>query len=94
LYRYNIKAKIPLNNEHTPKEQKTGMKNWSHWGKGTYGMGIIKEGSKEGECAWCTFYTRLNIDSIPLCLFGWGFIKNCTGLGGGWALVFFCQAKW
>jgi hypothetical protein len=57
-------------------------------------MGIIKEGSKEGEWVWCTFYTRLNIGSIPLSLFNWGFMKDCTGLGGGWTLAFFCQAKW
>jgi hypothetical protein len=27
MYRYNTKVKIPLNNEQTPKQQRTRMKN-------------------------------------------------------------------
>jgi hypothetical protein len=51
-------------------------------------MGIIKEGSKEDECGWYTFYTRFNIGSIHLSLFCWGFMKDFKGLGGGWTLAF------
>jgi hypothetical protein len=40
MYIYN-KAKIPLNNEQTPKQQRTTMKN------NTKGRGRVKKGSKE-----------------------------------------------
>jgi hypothetical protein len=30
MYRYNTKAKMSLNNEQTPKQQRTRMKNGSH----------------------------------------------------------------
>jgi hypothetical protein len=36
------------------------MKNRSHLGNGTNRRGRVKEGSKEGEYGWCSFYTRMN----------------------------------
>jgi hypothetical protein len=29
-------------------------------------MGRIKEGSKEGEYGWCSFYARMNIEFLRL----------------------------
>jgi hypothetical protein len=49
VYRYNTKAKIPLNNEQTPKQGRTRMKNRSCQREGTNRKGRLKEGSKEGE---------------------------------------------
>jgi hypothetical protein len=34
----------------------------SHAVEGTNGRGKIREGSKESEYGWCTFYTRMNIE--------------------------------
>jgi hypothetical protein len=28
------------------------------------GKGRVKEGSKQGEYGWCTFYTRVNIEFL------------------------------
>jgi hypothetical protein len=48
ICRYNSQVKILLNNEQTPKQQRT-MKNRSHLGNGTNRRGRVKEGNKEGE---------------------------------------------
>jgi hypothetical protein len=46
MYRYNNKAKIPLNNRQTPKQQRTRVKNGSQSGEGTKERGRIKEGRR------------------------------------------------
>jgi hypothetical protein len=49
MFRYNTKAKIPLNNEQTPKFQKDKNNKQVMLREGTNRRERVKEGNKEGE---------------------------------------------